>query len=218
MICCSETHFGNMDQFRTDSLSLIRSARATPVVRRAGLGRVKTVPSVKPEHNPTRAAVTATSIVLGGRRGGRRRSCDFGVDVAAGLASNLVLERVVTAVYESVLAKRHAPRAPRTSALDWHDRCPFARPRCRSNTHSGTGQIIDCNRGAQTVVQRLWAFSVAHARLGGRFHFGDQISKGKDPLGVAYVQAFDHATVYGYDAVPRCLSLLVCRDDLAGIG
>jgi hypothetical protein len=42
--------------------------------------------------------------------------------------------------------------------------------------------------------------------------------EGKDPLGVAHVQAFDHATVHRYNALPRCLSLLVGRDDLAGVG
>src|SRR5262245_43505952 len=46
-------------------------------------------------------------------------------------------------------------------------------------------------------------------------HFGDQIREGKEPLGVAHVQAFDHATIDGDDALPLGLSLLVCGDDLA---
>jgi len=133
------------------------------------------------------------------------------MDVAAGLASNLILERVVTAVYKSVLAKRHAPRAPRTSALDWHDRCPFAQLRRRSNTHSGTGQII----AIAAAVSRHSHNGFGPLRNG--FHFGDELRKGKDPLGVAHVQAFDHATVDRYDALPRCLSLLVGCDDFAGV-
>ena len=54
--------------------------------------------------------------------------------------------------------------------------------------------------------------------LGGGFHLGDDIGKGKDPLGVAHVQALDHATSDRYDAVPRSLGLLVGRDDLPGVG
>ena len=54
--------------------------------------------------------------------------------------------------------------------------------------------------------------------LRGRFHFGDEVGQGEDPLGVAHVQALDHPTVDRDDAFARGLSLLVGRDDLGRVG
>src|SRR4051812_18372620 len=48
-------------------------------------------------------------------------------------------------------------------------------------------------------------------------HLGDEIGQREDPLGVAYVQALDHPTIDGDDAVPGGLRLLVSRHDLAGV-